>query len=604
MPFNELTGALGVHRAAHLLRRTTFGATKEQIDFFASLTPQQAINILFNSTLPDPELPIDLETGTEWVESGKTGANSGERELIAFLKAWMLGQMMGANITDSNLKLAYSAREKIVFFLHTHFTTIEEKVNDSRALYYQNQLFRLFALDKEDDTVEIEDEETGDMVLEDAPRNFKELTKKICVDNAMLIFLDGTLNVKGSPNENYAREMFELYTVGRGLEVVVNNMEPDDAGDYFTFKEQDVQAAARVLTGFAFDNQFSIIDPYTGLPRGRMNSGSHTTNSDEKDFSEYYDNTIIQQDNTITSEEERMLDEVSQMIDMIYENEETPKNICRKLYRFFVYYNITEEIDNTVIADMADIFVNNEYRIQPVLEALFTSQFFYEASTDVADDKFGGIIKSPLDLVLGTHVFFGTEVPDYLSDTKNYYNFMQKRLISKLSLHGMNFYNPYEVAGYGAYHQYPVFNRNWISTNYLTYRYEFIRVIFEGEGTDMDDDYILPPVDILQYVKDNFMAEAQDAKDFIKAMAPYFLPVAQNLDFDTDMAGRGMTKERLRYFLQAFLQFMDYNDTAEVNDKNAIWVSLLNDPAQYLLAGDYLRRLFNAMLQTPEYQLF
>ena len=137
MPLTPLSGTLGLKRAAHLLRRATFGATKQQIDAYAALTPAQAITQLFRQALPAPALPIDPKTGQTWVTiSGElTDANSEDGDLQEFFKGWFIGQMM-------NPSLAYSAREKMVMFLHTHFTTIQEKVSNSRALYFQNQLLK------------------------------------------------------------------------------------------------------------------------------------------------------------------------------------------------------------------------------------------------------------------------------------------------------------------------------------------------------------------------------------------------------------------------------------------------------------------------------
>ena len=114
MPLPEFSGTLGVKRAAHLLRRATFGATKQQIDTFATYTPVQAITQLFRQTLPDPVLPVDPATGTEWFLSGITDANSDN--LGDLFKAWFIGQMVGSGIAPAQ-NLPYSAREKIVFFL-------------------------------------------------------------------------------------------------------------------------------------------------------------------------------------------------------------------------------------------------------------------------------------------------------------------------------------------------------------------------------------------------------------------------------------------------------------------------------------------------------
>lgn len=202
MPLPEFSGTLGIKRAAHLLRRATFGATKQQIDTFATLTPAQAITALYRQALPAPVVPIDPKTGTEWVLTGVTDANSDSGDLENFFKSWFIGQMMGVGVATP-IALAYSARERLVYFLHTHFTTITSKVSNSRSLYFQNQLFRFFALDA---------------LNADPDINFKNLTVKVSIDNAMLAVLDGNGNVKGSVNENYAREFLELYTIGRGLE--------------------------------------------------------------------------------------------------------------------------------------------------------------------------------------------------------------------------------------------------------------------------------------------------------------------------------------------------------------------------------------------------
>jgi len=601
MPLTPFTGTLGTQRAAHLLRRATFGGSKNDIDQFASLTPQQALTILFDNNIPDAPLPVDPETNEEWVISGTTeGVNSDGNDLVGFFKQWFLGHMMGSAVADNSLRKAYSTREKIVLFMHTHFTTMEEKVRDSRALYFQNALFRLFAFDRDDRMVDIEDPDSGDINAEVAPTNFKELTKKLCVDNAMLIFLDGRLNVKGSPNENFGRELFELYVIGRGLESSIDGMTPPAEGDYFTYTEEDVQAAARVLTGFDNDDQFSNIDPYTGIPRGVIKGGNIAAqhNTEDKVFSSYYNDAIVSGDITLYENgqptEESTLDEISQMIDMAYERDETTRQICRKLYRFYMHYEITEAIDDSIIADMAATFVANDYKIQPVLEELFQSEHFYEAAAGINDDKFGGIIKSPIDLVLGTLNFLEIPLPDYETELVAFYD-ITGMLLGQIDSQGMPFYQPYEVAGYTAYHQYPVYNRNWISPNYLSQRYNFIRQLLgQMEG--------MPSFNLLGFVRNNFDASASDGKQLVIALCAYLFPMSGNLSYDVD--GGDLTKERVRYFLQAFLQFSDYQDTADVDSANLAWADTYSEPSQYLEAGEYLKRLFNAMLQTPEYQLF
>lgn len=173
----SLSGTLGKKKAAHLLRRATFGPTKKEIDLFADLSPKEALGILFRN-IPTPQPPIHPYTGKTWIYSQPEGAN---RDLQVDFKGWWIAQMRK---NDS------SSLEKMTFFLHTHFTTIQSIVNHSNYLYFQNALFRNFAFG-----------------------NIKDLSKKICLDNAMLFFLDSRFNKAGRPNENYAREFLELFTI-------------------------------------------------------------------------------------------------------------------------------------------------------------------------------------------------------------------------------------------------------------------------------------------------------------------------------------------------------------------------------------------------------
>ena len=585
MPLTELTGTLGYKRAAHLLHRATFGPTKEQIDSFSVLTPAQGVAQLFNQALPDPELPIDPETSKEWVLTGVTDANSGDSDLQEFFKGWFIGQMLGNGIAP-NLSLAYSTREKIVFFTHTVLTTIQTKVDNSRSLYFQNALFRKFALDKN----------LGPKF------NFKELTKKASVDNAMLRLLDGNLNVKGSPNENYGRELHELYTIGRGLEGTLPPV--TDPGDYFLYRETDVQAAAKVLSGWDIDSTFSNIDPDTNLPRGmvkgsKTNASSH--DNDIKQFSDRFSNKIIQPDPLLLSggnaTEASAYDEVSQLIDSIYSKRETAKNICRRIYRYFVYRDVSTSIDTTVIEEMATTFINGQFKLQPVLEELFKSQHFYDAAVGVSDDNFGGIIKSPLDLMVGTFRLFDIQLPSHTTSSQLFYE-KTGDLIRQLTLMGMHFYEPFDVAGYDAYHQFPIYHRAWISTNYLTNRYDFIRQL-------VSDNQMMPgtlKINCVNFVKTKIAGPtASNARALIIELAKYLLPLADNLTFDINADDNsGITAERLNYFLTAFLK------TPQIDaDPEGLWTFRWNNPSfEPEVVPKQLEGLFNAMMQSPEYQLY
>jgi uncharacterized protein (DUF1800 family) len=579
MPLAEFSGTLGIKRAAHLLRRATFGATKAQIDTYAALNPSQATTALFHQALPEPILPIDPKTGQEWFISGVTDANSEGGDLEGFFKKWMIAQMLSVGIAPS-LSLAYSARERLVYFLHTHFTTITTKVGNTRSLYFQSKLFRQFALDALDPDPEV---------------NVKNLTVKISVDNAMLRLLDGNENVKGNVNENYGRELLELYTVGRGLE---GTLPPSPAqGDYLMYTEDDVKAAARVLSGWDIDDTFSIADPDTLIPRGKikgsvLNASSH--DNDPKQFSARFANTVIQGDpllmNGGNATEASALDEIVQLVDMIYAKPETAKNICWKLYRFFVYAPHTPAeslaIDGPIITEMANTLVANNYKLQPVIENLLRSQHFYEASGPVTDDNFGGIIKCPLDLVIPTIRLFEIPITDMLTSPTEYYDQLGD-ILGNIKNQAMDFYEPYDVAGYDAYHQFPIYHRFWITPNTLANRYNFIRSVISSAEPGMFK------ANVYEFVKNNIPGGiASDAKLLVMELAKYLLPVTDNLTFD-DAADdlSGLTAKRVNYFKERFLQTFD----------EAYWTTRWNEDAGDL--NDQLEYLFNAIMQSPEYQL-
>lgn len=216
------------------------------------------------------------------------------------------------------------------------------------------------------------------------------------------------------------------------------------------------------------------------------------------------------------------------MIELIYSKPETARNFCRRIYRYFVYHDITQAIDDTIIAEMENTLISSGYKLQPVLEDLFQSQHFYDAAAGNNDDNFGGIIKSPLDLMIGTLRIFNVQFPDPLANATEYYA-KTAELTRLLDGMGMHFYEPFDVAGYDAYHQYPIYHRSWISTNYLTGRYEFIRTLVSDNQTMPGDLHI----DVVAFVQANISnAIASDAKALIIELTKYFLPLSDNLTFD------------------------------------------------------------------------
>ncbi|MFN8438241.1 MAG: DUF1800 family protein [Cytophagales bacterium] len=579
MAISKRSGVLSRKAAAHLLRRTCWGFTSADLADFTGISVDAAMNKLYKS-VASPSAPIAPNETTSWTSTAPVdGEDDGAYQ--AFLKKWWLGVILGTDISQAD-KLSFSAKEKIVFFLHTVFTTIQETVNSSRALYFQLELFRKYALDAdESDTI-----------------NIKELTKKICIDNAMLNLLDGKQNIKSKPNENYARELLELYSIGKGLsgEVPATSAE----GDYYYYTESDVQQAARVLTGWDFDNTFATLDADTSLPRGKIKSNllGVPTQHDLgiKTFSSRFGSKSVTPDTSLYSNnnatEASMLDEISQLVEIIYQNDETAKNICRKIYRFFVHHDIDENLDSTFIADMVSTFKANNYKIQPVIEEVLSSAHFYEvADSSVSNDKFGAIIKSPLDLMAQTLRMFAYELPSYSTDKENFYA-KTGTLLNDLFEQGLNFLNPYDVAGYEAYHQFPLFNRMWINTNALTKRYQFIYKTLQTEKQEPEDISI----DVVTFVENHYETEViNNADDLVRAVAADFFSL---YDETTEI-----TTVRFNWFKSELLKIGEnYPDGAELYWQIK-WAGRNNSEANMSDARGMLQDLFNAILQSPEYQL-
>ncbi|MDH4297484.1 MAG: DUF1800 domain-containing protein, partial [Cyclobacteriaceae bacterium] len=392
------------------------------------------------------------------------------------------------------------------------------------------------------------------------------------------------------------RELLELYSLGRGLE---GTLPPaTEQGDYILYTEEDVQAAAKVLSGWDVDTTFTTLDLDTNLPRGKVkgsptNASSH--DNDPKQFSARFSNAIVQPDPLLLSggnpTEASALDEIQQLIDLIYTKPETAKNICWKIYRFFVYapHTPTESlaIDGPIITEMANTLVSNNYKIQPVIENLLRSQHFYEAAAGtVTDDNFGGIIKSPLDLSIQSLRFFEVPIPDMTTATTEFYE-ATGDIVRTLYDQAMSFYEPYDVAGYDAYHQFPIYHRFWITPNTLANRYAYVRSIITAAEPGMFK------INVYDYVKNNIPnGIAADARLLVIELAKYLLPVTDNLTYD-DAADdtSGLTAPRITYFLERFLQTFD----------EAYWTTRWNAGAGDL--RDQLEYLFNALMQSPEYQL-
>src|SRR5258706_4268598 len=348
-------------RAAHLLERAGFGGTPEEIAQFAAMTPEAAVRRLvrhkgIENNLPafdhsgvhDPGLEpfpasrpaaTDLakDTGESMGVKVKPAGNRRLQPVANKFFYWLRASRLETNRVAywwANRMLATNRplEEKMALFWHGYFATSEEKVRDYRKMLKQNELFRA--------------QGTG---------NFRTLLIGVAQDPAMLAFLDAGVNVKGAPNENFAREIMEMFSMGVG-----------------NYSETDIREAARAFTGWDFVDLEFVVVPEKHDDTGKTVLGQHGK-----------------------------LDGVA-VIDVILAQPVTSEYVAAKIYRYFARQELSPELR----ADLGARLRESKYEIAPLLETIFLSKDFY------APPSIATHIKSPVELVILTYTRLGlTEVP-------------------------------------------------------------------------------------------------------------------------------------------------------------------------------------------------
>lgn len=370
----------------------------------------QAFNKL-TASIAAPAPPVDADTGSTFVNLPFNADKQGRQQ--TWLKSWWLGSM---------LTQPPSLVEKMTLFWQNHLVVSTNTISDPRVMYAYQQLLRTNALG-----------------------NFRTLIIQITKNQAMLRYLNGNTNSKLRPNENYARELQELFTIGV--------KKPDGSANY---TEDDVKAAARVLTGWIDFGFRDSVNPTFGTS---FSVDRHDTTN--KQFSTFYQSRVIVGRSTPTAGDEELTD----LVNMILGQAETARNICREIYRFFVGANITTTIERDIIEELARIFRVN-YDIRAVMSALFRSQHFYETN------QVGSVLKSPIDLVVGTLRYFELPQPASMAtapaDFYSYTNYMlsrtreqQQEVLTQATVFG---WPPYYDVGY---------YKIWINSSTISARARF-----------------------------------------------------------------------------------------------------------------------------------
>jgi len=524
---NPYTGPWGTNEVIHLLKRTMFGAKKTDVDYFVTLTMNQSVNELLNPTEASPEPPVKEYTpstqpgtpdtkiakGTTWVNDiNNDGTVQSQRR--ASYKKWWTGVLLNQD---------RSIREKMIFLWTDHFGNEANEVGFGNWVYMQHSLIRQNVLG-----------------------NFKQMVDAITKDFAMLRYLNGYLNVASAPDENYARELLELFTLGKG------------PGSQYT--EADVKEAARVLTGWRVNgtNYTTFFDP------NRHSTGNKT-------FSSFFNNTVITGRTGATAGQL----ELNDLLNMIFAQDEVAKFIVRKFYRWFVYYEIDSATETNVITPLADIFRNNNYNIIPVLSVLFKSEHFYDVLNQSC------LIKTPADIVIGAMREYNVKMPVSTDWNTNYGHW--NTLYSFMVTQGLNLHDPPNVAGMPAYYQEPAFHEIWITTDSLPKRNQYTDIMtntgYLRNGFRMQFDFV-------EYAKT--LSNPGNPNDLINDALKYLYRL--NLS--------PQVKDQMKIQMLLSNQLYDYYWT------NA-WSAYIASPttANYNIVNTRLKDLFRYLMNLSEYQL-
>jgi uncharacterized protein (DUF1800 family) len=482
--------------------------------------------LLADRPLPDP--PINpgaddpyVPVGETWVDTVYTQNLSNRSYRVRSLAAWTVENLFNDGV---------SAREKMVLFWQNHFGI--SGFNDPRFHYRFSTLLRT-----------------------NAWGNFRELVKAVTIDPLMLRFLNGAQNTWRAPNENYARELLELFTIGKGPLA--------GEGDYTNYTEEDIFQIARVLTGWR-SLGLNSSNPEVDI-EARFEPERHDTG--DKQLSARFDNAVITNADEV---------EYANLIDLIFTKDEVARFICRKLYRYFVYYEITEAEEAEIIQPLADILIANDYEIKPVLETLLRSEHFFDV------DNLGPMIRHPYDYVLTMlkSADFHVALAENHSVAEIYgaYNY----LFNQMALMEMNPYGLPEVAGWKAYYQKPQYYRSWINANTLQRR-ALLANLMGNRGFAVQNNRFR--IDFLGFI--SRLENPSDPNQLIAQLVELLLP-------------QPLTESQLTGLKDVLIPGLpDFEWTVEYGD----WLGDPDNDMKRKAVEDRLKNLFRVLFNMAEFHL-
>lgn len=515
------------HAVRHLVKRTLFGATRDDISYFLALGLDGAINELLDSGEPLPAPPVKdynpttaavpdtaIASGQTWVNDNNNDGTVASLRRSSFKKWWI----------QTMVRQQRTLREKMNLFWHNHFSTETNDVGNAQYVYKHHHLLRTNALG-----------------------NIKTLVRAVSVDPAMLVYLNGQNNNKTAPDENYAREIQELFVIGKG----------SGAG----FTEADVKAAAKIFTGWR--NNATTITSY-------FDSNRHDTTN--KQFSSFYNNAIITGRTGATAGDL----ELDDFLKMLFATQEAALFLCRKLYTWFVYYEITPEVEQGIIAPLAEIMRQNNYEVKPVLKALLGSEHFFDPMNR------GCQIKSPIDMLIGLLRECEVKLPAADQFATNYG--LSNLIVGYLTNLQQNIGDPPDVSGWKAYYQAPGFYEYWINTDTLPKRIQYLDYLVVTGYTFSGYKMV---VDGVAFIK-KFSAPG-DPNKLIDALTEHLLVVPIS----------PAHKNQLKRDILLSGQNMDYYWTDAWN----LYVSNPSNMSNTKYVTTAVNNLIKYLVDLPEYQL-
>lgn len=433
---------LTYNQKSHLLRRSLVGTCKRHYEDLDELSFDKIYDLIF--TDESLEEPVNnyyyRRSNQEWNERyGRDDVLPGE--------TFVNNASTQRNENDEYENGDWVRRESIESHIHTNI------YNQKTSIHWKLFLF-LHNLVPTDGGQGIDNKGIWNyykLIFDSCFGSYKDFIFNITLNPAMLVYLNLGQSQKETPDENYAREVQELFTVGKR--------------PFSMFTEDDVREAARLLVGHRVDYETLYKD---GEVSYQHNPWDHDTG--DKQFSSFYGNKKIEGRDT----EEGMIEELNEFVDMLFYPNQSKLYITRRLYQFFVNPEISDEIEQKVINPLSEVFKGSDYSLTETLKVLLKSKHFFDES------NFYSIIKSPYDYNFGVvkelNLFDGIirnydqendgnfSIPERLSNLETRNLYLSNPIKWSLSEQGMEIGKPPSVSGWPPFYQQPVYDLFWINS--------------------------------------------------------------------------------------------------------------------------------------------